>query len=90
MKKTLTPQETREEVKSLKEMIDCCYTYGGADKTSYNYERYVLPYAEKIGKRLFNRVYKEHLQDLMKNYSIKFDVYTDCEGLSYNSLVKNH
>jgi hypothetical protein len=72
----------------MKEMMESCYTYGGADKDSYNYERYILKYKDKLGEELFNKVYDEHLRDLKENYLVENNTYTDCEGLTYSNLVK--
>ena len=74
--------------KALKEMIDSCFTYGGADRTNYNFERYILPYKDKV--KDFNRIYESHLQNLKDNFEIEQNVYTDSEGLSYNSLVNKN
>ena len=72
----------------MKEMMESCYTYGGADKDSYNYERYILKYKDILGDKLFNKVYDEHLRDLKENYLVENNTYTDCEGLTYSNLVK--
>jgi hypothetical protein len=78
----------QQEIKLMKEMMESCYTYGGADKDSYNYERYILKYKDKLGEELFNKVYDEHLRDLKENYLVENNTYTDCEGLTYSNLVK--
>ena len=79
--------EQQEQIKCLKEMMDSCFTYGSIAKDSYEYERYLLPYAKEMGKRLFNKTYKEHSEYLSK-CTVKQGVYTDCEGLTYNSLIR--
>lgn len=81
----MTQQE--KEIKSLQEMIDSCFTYGGADRDSYNFERYIKPYQEKVGEP-FDAVYEEHLKCLKENYRVVPNVYTDCEGCSYNQLIR--
>ena len=81
-------QQIKEEIQSMKEMMESCYTYGGAEKDSYNYERYILKYKDKLGEELFNKVYDEHLRDLKENYLVENNTYTDCEGLTYSNLVK--
>jgi hypothetical protein len=78
----------QQEIKLMKEMMESCYTYGGADKDSYNYERYILKYKDKLGEELFNKVYDEHLRDLKENYLVENNTYTDCDGLTYSNLVK--
>jgi len=70
----------------LKNMIESCYTYGGAEKTDYNYQRYILPYKDSLGEEVFNAVYNEHIAFLKENATIDHSVYTDSEGCSYNSL----
>lgn len=81
-------QEIKDEIYWMKEMMDSCYTYGGADKDSYNYERYILKYKDKLGEELFNKVYDEHLRDLKENYLVENNTYTYCDGLTYSNLVK--
>lgn len=81
-------QEIKDEIYWMKEMMDSCYTYGGAEKDSYNYERYILKYKDILGEELFNKVYDEHLRDLKENYLVEHNTGTDCDGLTYNSLVK--
>jgi hypothetical protein len=81
-------QEIKYEIKSMKEMMESCYTYGGAEKDSYNYERYILKYKDILGEELFNKAYDEHLRDLKENYLVEHNTYTDCDGLTYSSLVK--
>ena len=78
-----------QAIESLKSMIESCFTYGGAKKTDYNYERYILPYRSKLSKVAFDKVYTQHLAYLSSEFSIKTNTYTDCEGLNYNSLTKN-
>ena len=77
-----------DKVKSLTDMIQSCFIYGGADKDSWNFETYIKPYEEKIGKIWFERIYTMSLNDLKNNYEIKHNVYQDSEGCIYNSIVK--
>jgi hypothetical protein len=79
----------RTRIDALKEMIESCYTYGGADKNSYNFDKYIKQYEDEIGKEMFEKTYTEHLSLLKNEYSIQSNVYTDSEGLNYNSLIKN-
>jgi hypothetical protein len=81
-------QETKEQIESLKGMIKSCFTYGGADKDTWNFERYILPYKKELGTKLFNYVHKEHNDYLKKNYAVKHNVYTDNEDVTYNELIK--
>jgi hypothetical protein len=74
----------------MKEMMKSVYTYGSIEKGSYEYDRYILPYKEKLGEELFNKTYEEEKNNL-NNYEIIYSVYTDREGLSYNELrMKNN
>lgn len=67
-------------------MIDSCFTYGGAERDSYNFKRYIEPYKQKV--KNFDRIYNRRLAELKANYTVKVGTYTDFEGLTYNSLVK--
>ena len=78
----------RTRVDALKEMIESCYTYGSADRNSYYFDKYIKKYEDEIGKEMFEKVYEEHLSLLKTQYTIQSNVYTDSEGLNYNSLVK--
>jgi hypothetical protein len=79
----------RTEITALKEMIESCYTYGGADRNSYNFDKYIKQYESGIGKEMFEKTYTEHLSLLKAKYTIQSNVYTDSDGLSYNSLIKH-
>jgi hypothetical protein len=70
-------------------MIESCFTYGGADRDTYNYQRYIQDYRKHFGEEMFNKVYEEHLDYLKTNATIEHNVYTDAEGCSYNSLKIN-
>lgn len=78
------------EVKSMKEMMDSCYTYGGLDKGSYNYERYILPYKGRLGEKMFDKVYNQYSDLLKSDYEVEGNTYTDSEGLTYNTLKKKY
>jgi len=80
--------DKKATIESLTQMMDSCFTYGGLDKTSYNYERYILPYKERLGEELFNEVFDNYSDYLKQNYTIERNVYTDSDGLTYNSLIK--
>lgn len=47
-----------------------------------------MPYKDKLGEEIFEQVYETHLSDLKENYLVDLSVYTDSEGLTYNSLNK--
>lgn len=73
---------------NLKEMIKSCYAYGGADRETYNFERYIKPHKKYFTDKKFDEIYTSCLQELILNYSIRHNVYTDIEGCSYNELIK--
>lgn len=77
-----------DEISYLKQMIESCFTYGGAERTSYNFERYIKKYQDSLGTKLFDEIYTEHLELLNKEYMVKENVYSDNDGLNYNSLIK--
>lgn len=83
--KMKTPK--REEIRYMKSMMESCYTYGGIGMETYNFKRYLLKYKEILGKETFEKTYKEKAEKL-KNYIVQPCVYSDADGLSYNSLVK--
>lgn len=76
-----------DEIANLISMIESCFTYGGIEENSYNYKRYILPYAEILGKKTFNKIYKQQ-EERLQGYKVISNVYTDSEGCTYNSLVK--
>ena len=76
------------EIKDFKSMIDSCYAYGGIDKKSWNYERYLKPYLKTLPEDIFNKVYEEYSKELKQNYIVINNTYTDNEGLTYNTLKK--
>lgn len=86
--KILITPEIQEELNSLNDMIQSCFTYGGAERNSYNFNRYILPYENRLGKVLFNISYNAFLGTLKSDYKVEYNTSTDHEGLTYNSLVK--
>ncbi|NBW13864.1 MAG: hypothetical protein EBR82_38265 [Caulobacteraceae bacterium] len=79
---------TKEEsAQFMREMMESCFAYGGIDPNGHNYERYILPYLNKLGKRTFTKVYKEKAEEL-SHCEIIHNTYTDSEGLTYNTLKK--
>lgn len=73
----------------FKEMIDSCFTYGSAKRNDSNFKRFILPYEAKLGERIFKEIYEERLQYLTSKCAILHNVYTDCEGRTYNQLIHN-
>lgn len=80
--------EYNNTVDSLKEMVRSCFAYGGGDRDSWNFKRYIKPYEDKLGIDKFNEIYESYLKELKDNYDIKTNVYTDSDGCTYNELVK--
>lgn len=85
-KSKVKTEKDRKEL-SLKSMLISCFCYGGVDKDSWNFERYISPYVKELGDELFEEVYNEQVAFLNKNCTVKENVYEDCEGLNYNSLI---
>lgn len=76
-----------EDIKAFSEMLESCYTYGGIERNSYNFERYLKKYENILGADLFEETYKQE-RDRLKGYKIIPATYTDTDGLTYNTLVK--
>lgn len=77
-------EEMNEQVEFMKRMMLSCFAYHSLWKTN----SYLLPYKEKLGEELYNKIYDEYSQELKNKYTIKNDVYTDSEGCSYNELIE--
>lgn len=71
----------------MRDMMSSCFTYGGLE--GYNYERYILPYKEKLGEKIFNSIYTHYGNYLKNNFMIEHGGYTDHEGCTYSSLIKH-
>lgn len=78
-------EEILQYIVRLESMIDSCYAYGGAERNSYNFERYIKPNGKKLNKKMFNEVYERRL-NYLKKCTIEDNVYTDSEGCSYNQI----
>lgn len=76
-----------EDIKAFGEMLESCYTYGGIERNSYNFEKYLKKYEDILGADLFEETYKQE-RNRLKSYKIIPATYTDTDGLSYNSLIK--
>ena len=79
-------EQTMYEV-FMKNMITSCYTYGGAEKESYNFTQYIQKYRDNLTEPVFEEVYKEQTEYL-KCFAVKSSVFTDGDGVQYNSLQK--
>ena len=71
----------------MKNMITSCYTYGGAEKDSYNFTQYIKKYRDKLTEEVFEEVYEEQMEYL-KDFVVQSAVYSDSDGGEYNSLQK--
>lgn len=76
------------EKNALKSMIISCYTYGGIERDSWNFERYLKPYISILGQEQFNKIYEQEKERLSK-YKVIHNVYQDSEGYTYNELILN-
>ncbi len=75
-----------QQIKFLKDMIQSCYLYEGADRNSYNYHTYIKKYEDILGSELFEKVYMGYLKYLKDNFTIEQSPFKDSDGLTYNSL----
>lgn len=78
----------KEEIQSFIEMMESAYTYGRIDKETYSFNKYLLPYKDSLGDELFNALYDAYLKELKDNYEVMYNVATDSEGVTYNSLKR--
>jgi antirestriction protein len=76
-----------DNVKYMKDMMKSLYTYGGIERGSYGFNKYLLEYEDILGKKLFDKTYNEELKNLQE-YEILQNTSTDSEGLTYNSLKR--
>ncbi len=77
-----------DEIESMKRMMESLFTYGGLGRDSYQFEEYLSKYIDILGTRLFDKTYNEYRKQLEDNYEVEQNVFTDREGLSYNSLKR--
>jgi hypothetical protein len=83
----MSNEETNETIQFMRDMIESCFAYGSIEKESYQYQKYILPYKQKLGARLFNATYKQKANEL-NEYKVICGTYTDSDGLTYNTIVK--
>jgi ribosomal protein L20 len=76
-----------DEIEDMKGMMDSLFTYGGIERGSEDFNKYLLEYEDILGKKLFDKIYKEELERL-NEYEVEQNVYTDSDGLTYNSLKR--
>lgn len=95
--KTLTKeQELKLEELDFRELIMCCLAYGTDVMTSrvinmvseYYGRPYFDEYADKLGKERALEIYEDQKRFFDTKCIVQKNVYTDCEGVTYNSLVE--
>ena len=94
---TLTDkQQAKLEELSLRRMIMSCLTYGNDIFTTKNIntcsEYYHRPYADEyidiLGYEKVMEIYNDQKKYFDTKCRVEKNVYTDCEGVTYNSLVE--
>ena len=79
--------ELADNVEYMKDMMKSLYTYGGIERGSYGFNKYLLKYEDILGKKLFDKTYNEELKNLQE-YEIEQNTSIDSDGLTYNSLKR--
>lgn len=88
----MTPEQCRQyEELSCRNMINSCLIYGSAhyhfyDPITQQFGHYAMDYVKSLGKKTVVRLYNEQVEDFSKAI-VETDVYTDSEGVSYNSCI---
>lgn len=91
-RKLTKEEEKLDEELSCRDMIDSIICYGIQGRSAYQilfdeengYHNYLARYTNILGRDRVLELIAEQLNDIVY---IKENVYTDCEGLSYNSVV---
>lgn len=74
---------TNEEEKYCYEMVNSCLIYG------YSLDcKYITPYYKTIGEKRTKEICEEQKEYFKNHVKIIENSYTDCEGLTYNSIVE--
>ena len=81
-------EQQKKSIKYMTSMMESCFAYGGIDKDSYNFERYLSEYKGELGEQLFALTYMTKKQDLEQNYEVLNMTSQDGEGNWYNTLKK--
>ena len=68
----------------MKNMMVSVFTYNILTKDNEHF----VSYRKKLPTKVFDFIYNEQKQWLETNFKILKNVYTDSEGLTYNSLTK--
>jgi hypothetical protein len=96
LKMPITPEDKQlyKEL-SCRDMINSCLIYGSdpfrkINKWWYGHgycERsYMSDYEDELGEERVKQLYEEQLADIKKAV-VHYNVHTDCEGVSYNSIT---
>ena len=79
-----------EEHRVLYELANCAgmiESHLAYDNDNFMTNRYSKDYIDKLGYDVVNTLWEIMKEYFEKNCYIKRDVYTDCEGVSYNSII---
>ena len=96
-KNSLTDTEKELKIElDLREMIMSCLTYGEDIYTSvcinmvsdYYHKPYANEYIDLLGEEKVREIYNDQKNYFQTKCKVKYNVYTDYEGCSYNSLVE--
>lgn len=74
----------KESIKDMKKMMESIFTYGTLTKEN----KYLDSYRERLPESIFNLTFDIYSVYLKENCKVMYDVYTDSEGCTYNSLVR--
>lgn len=69
---------------SCADMIESFLAY---EQDDFMTSKYAKPYIKELGYEVVNTLWVIMNRYFEKNCYIKHNTYTDCEGLSYNSLI---
>lgn len=75
-----------------RDMINSCLCYGGIkgfwEECDWRYgdKSYAAPYIRELGRERVEQLVKEQIADFDKA-KVLYNVYTDSEGLTYNTIV---
>lgn len=72
------------EEMNLRSMIMSCLCYGHNIYT----DNYTLKFKDILGEDRFLKVCKEQEEYFKTKCRVKSNVYTDCEGVTYNSIIE--
>lgn len=85
-------QRKTDDELDCREMINSCLCYGGIegfwqkfDSFPEGWHSYADRYIAKLGEKRVREIVAEQERDFAKA-TVSYDVYTDCEGCTYNSI----